>query len=218
MRLNPKEVHVWFADLTHWNTHSDWARSLLSTEEARVADRFRFAHDGGRYCLSHAFTREVLSLYTGVRPGHLTFGRNEYGKPHLLGDGPHFNLSHSGDRAVLGVSTSELGIDIELIRPIPDYEQLADRFFAPAERKAVCAAAHPAERPVAFLTCWTRKEAYIKGVGKGLTIPLDGFDTSTGEPVGKWHISDLMCSGDYVGAVAIADGATEIVCQWWTTA
>jgi 4'-phosphopantetheinyl transferase len=158
--------------------------SLLSADEQARAARFLSPLHRDRFAVAHGRLRELLASQLGVDPSALQFDTAEHGKPHLAGpqagSGLQFNLSHSGDRGLVGwANQRHLGVDIELWRPLGDEAALVRRFFSPAENAAYEALA-PAERTRGFFECWTRKEAYIKAVGRGLGLPLDSFDVSFG--------------------------------------
>lgn len=159
-------------------------RALLSDEERARAARFLAPLHGDRFTVAHGRLREFLAHRLGVSPDSLQFASGQYGKPHLSGhlaqSGLQFNLSHSGGLGLLGwAEGKEIGVDIELWRPLSDEAALVRRFFSQAENLAY-AALSPAERTQGFFECWTRKEAYIKAVGRGLGLPLDSFDVAFG--------------------------------------
>lgn len=131
--------------------------------------------------------RRLLGAQLQCAPAALQFTVGRHGKPHLGGaeqaSGLQFNLSHSGDQALLGCARDrELGVDIELWRSLGDEAALVRRYFSTAEQHAY-AALPAAAQTAAFFQCWTRKEAYIKAVGRGLGLPLDSFDVSLGDGV-----------------------------------
>jgi len=166
----------------------------------------------------------LLGERLGVRPEtvELTYGPN--GKPAL---GPrfawaklHFNASHCEDLAVFAFATGrQVGIDVEAVRLMDDADAVAARFFSPAEY-AVYRALPPRHRPLAFFQCWTRKEAFIKALGDGLSFPLDQFDVSLvpGEPArllrlgdlpgdrSGWRIESFTPEAGFVAAVVTQDG------------
>ena len=157
---------------------------LLSGEEQSRAARFQFPLHRDRFIAAHGRLRELLAAQLGTAPAALQFDAAEHGKPHLSGpqaeSGLQFNLSHSGNRGLVGWTDGRhLGVDIELWRPLSDERALVRRYFSPAENDAYEALA-PAGRTRGFFECWTRKEAYVKAVGRGLGLPLDSFDVAFG--------------------------------------
>jgi 4'-phosphopantetheinyl transferase len=150
---------------------------LLCDEERARAAQFRFAPDRRRFVAAHAALRRALAEQIGQRPEALRFTRSAFGKPSLA-DGPrlHFSLSHSQALGLVAIGRrGPLGVDVEVLRPVPDALELAGRHFTPAEQAAL-AALPAAEREHAFLVCWTRKEACLKAIGLGLIVPPDRFE------------------------------------------
>jgi 4'-phosphopantetheinyl transferase len=195
-----------------------WA--LLSADERACAERFRFDRDRHAFVAARGRLRELLGRSLDVAPEQVAFDYRPRGKPVLagkLGDGGlHFNLSHSGARAVVALAHGcEVGVDIEEVRALPDAARLAERFFSAAEIRALQALA-PADRIPGFFRCWTRKEAYLKALGDGLARPLDGFAVSvdadeparlvqvSGDPreSERWTLHALATDGAFVGALA----------------
>ena len=162
--------------------------------------------------------REVLATYTGQSPAHLRFDYGASGKPSLaddLGVRPHFNLSHTVDLAALAITVDHpLGVDIERVRPLK--EDIAGRFFSPAEVAALGALPVDA-RETAFYRCWTRKEAFVKATGHGLGFPLDSFDVTltadapailriagqSPQQVALWRLLHFDAAPGVVGAIAL---------------
>ncbi len=175
--LGAGEVHVWTMRLDAGVARHE-ARLFPAEREAQL--RFVRAHDRAMFALSHGTRRELLAAYLDVAPASLAFGANAWGKPHLAipTGGLRFNVSHSGDVALLAVTRGrDLGVDVEEARDIEDLDALARTSFSPAERAAL-RSAPPAARTEAFFACWSRKEAVIKAIGMGLSFPLDAFDVS----------------------------------------
>jgi 4'-phosphopantetheinyl transferase len=196
--LEPEAVHVWSAALDD-DGRVETCRQVLSDSERNRAQCFRFEHLRRRYVIAHGFLREVLGGYLGLAPAAVRFETGEHGKPFVSGAEVQFNLSHSGDLAVCAVTQARnVGVDVELIRPVHYLDAIVGRFFAAGEREKIGAAL---DRGRAFFECWTRKEAYIKGVGGGFSIPLTSFDTSL--PVPGWTFESLPPFGNSVGAVAV---------------
>jgi 4'-phosphopantetheinyl transferase len=155
--------------------------------------------------------RRLLAAYDCGAAEELRFLIGPQGKPTLHDGRLSFNLSHSGAVAIVAVAPGEvdLGIDVEHVRPMANMEKLVGRFFSPLERTAL--SSQPLERrEAAFFRLWTRKEAFIKATGKGLTRPLDSFTVSLGEPptiikplLPDWSLHHLEPAPDYVGTLAV---------------
>jgi 4'-phosphopantetheinyl transferase len=225
--LSPGAVHVW-----GWSLNVAPGKvfpgneSALSAEERARADRFVSPIHRARFVASHSGLRQVLSGYLRVKPSAVTFAIGSHGKP-VLTSSPdlHFNLSHAEDVALLAVAAVEVGIDVEFIHPVND--NIAERFFAPAEIIAL-AALPAAEHLVAFYACWTRKEAFLKGLGTGISGGLDSFavtlptqgmprlsDTGSGVTAG-WTLEHLEPAAGYIGALAIRARTATVHCFSFT--
>jgi 4'-phosphopantetheinyl transferase len=216
--LRADEVHVWRADLDAAAAVVERLRPLLALDERDRADRFHFERDRSRYIVGRGTLRILLGRYLSIAPERVRFAYGPNQKPRLAGGGPWFNLSHSGPIALLAFTTAgEIGIDIELAAADFSRERIAERFFSPAE-VAVLRSLPQAAQPLAFLTCWTRKEAFIKARGDGLSLPLDSFDVSLAPGVpaallrtawsiaepSRWDLRDLSDRDlGYVAAAAL---------------
>jgi 4'-phosphopantetheinyl transferase len=163
----------------------------------------------------------VLARYLDRAPATLRFDYGPRGKPLLPGTPLSFNLSHSADRALLAVTReARLGVDIERIRPV-DHERIARRFFAPAEA-ARLAALPERRRAAAFFAGWTRKEAFMKAVGEGLSLPLDSFEVSLDGPAvllraaagvaTDWSLLELHVPEGFTAALALEGRLGRIRC------
>ncbi len=175
------EVHVWRIDLGRPEKIPGQAL-VLSADERRRADRFVSPRDRERFIAARAAMRMILGDYLGRDPAGLTIEASPFGKPNLAGDTSlQFNLSHSGDLALLAVAGGlSLGIDLETIRPMREMAGIVQRYFAEAEQVAFSAASGEA-RPALFFRMWTRKEAYLKAIGVGLSGSLESIDLGVGE-------------------------------------
>lgn len=225
--LPPDEVHVWFARLER---PVEALRGLLAADEQARAARFYFEKDRRHYVAARGILRQLIGRYLAVAPQQAAFAYAEKGKPYLA-DNPDFgfNVAHSHGAALLAFGRRRaLGVDLELVRPLEDGERIARRFFS-AWEVAQYTAVSPAKRPQAFFNCWTRKEAYIKAIGDGLSCPLDSFDVTLtpGEPArllrvggsetaaARWQLESLTPAAGFVGAV-MADGAPwRLRCFHW---
>ncbi|WP_076999365.1 4'-phosphopantetheinyl transferase superfamily protein [Variovorax sp. KK3] len=177
LQLSTTTAHcrLWQVDLDA--TPAPQAVASLSEAEWERARRFVFKRDRNRFIAAHAALREILSSQCGIPASMLEFALGPFGKPMLVdGGGLHFNMSHSQSLALIAVGDdAELGVDVELLRPMPDAEALANNYFSADERSAL--AALPAEeRERAFFCCWTRKEACLKATGMGLSVDTRSFE------------------------------------------
>ncbi len=217
--LSSDEVHVWCASL---DQNAAGYEPLLSADEQAKAQRFRFEREQRRFVVGRGLLRNILSLYLNFPPEKLQFKYGKQGKPALNTDEFQptlsFNLAHSGELALYAVTADlEIGIDLEQIRPIPAVQQLAEQFFSPLER-AELAALPSTQKLAAFFSGWTRKEAYLKARGDGLTYPLDQFSVSMAsekparllngkegpQELSRWSLRTLAPAPGYVGALAVA--------------
>lgn len=155
----------------------------LGGEERVRAAAFHSARDRWRYVARHGLLRRLLALRLGCAPDRLRFVVNEFGKPTLAGGDLHFSLSHSRGLALIAIAEGEVGCDIEKRDPAFACAATAAQFFAPAERQRL-ASLRPGDYCEGFFNGWTRKEAFLKALGCGLSRPLDSFEVSLapGEP------------------------------------
>lgn len=152
---------------------------LLDAAERERADRFRFGQDRGRFVAARGRLRALLGWYAERPPGLLEFETGPYGKPVLRQvTGAHrlqFSVSHSHGVGVVAIGLEdEVGIDVERIRPFEDALAIAKRMFTADEHGALRRLPEAA-RAAAFFSYWTGKEAVVKSVGRGLSLPLDAF-------------------------------------------
>ena len=206
----PHSIELTVIDLRRPPMDADELAQFLSPDEAARADRFVFPDLRLRFRIGRGMLRVILGKACGLSPGDLCFDYSPHGKPSL--PGIHFNASHSGDLWACAVGgDQQIGLDIEQIRPMRDQEAIARRFFAPVECDAIVQ--YPAEeRPKAFFRCWTRKEAYIKALGDGLSRGLSTFHVSCDErevsPVHdtlseeQWSLKSFVPAVGYAGALA----------------
>ncbi len=173
---------------------------MLDAAERARAQRFHFELHRRRFAHGRGMLRHVLGHMLGLAPARLRFHAGPQGKPGLdtgaIGGPPgvalDFNLSHSAQWMLLGLSDgAALGVDVEVPRHVPELRAIAQSHFAAAERQELLSM--PVEwQQDAFFACWTRKEAFVKALGGGLSLPLDGFEVSLrpGEPPALLHTSD----------------------------
>jgi len=176
---------------------------LLSAAEKNRANRFFRERDRRRYVVARARLRELLAPRLGVPAQSIDFTYGTHGKPALAAgfadSDLRFNVSHCEDLAVVAFASGRaIGVDVEAVRVVPDADDIAARFFSRRENAAYLALA-PRDRPLGFFNCWTRKEAFIKAIGEGLSHPLDRFDVTLtpGEPERILRVGDIP--GDRCG-------------------
>jgi 4'-phosphopantetheinyl transferase len=214
------EIHVWYRSLEEPFTQLNSLRELLSHEEQERAARYRFDRHRNEFILTRGSLRVLLSSYLGSSPGSLAFSYSPQGKPALANQVTdlRFNVSHTEGLAALAFGRArEIGVDVEKTGRDCEARKLAERFFSESERQFISRLSGPALHE-AFFRCWTRKEAYIKAKGGGLSIPLDQFDVSIaeGEPVAllgtrpdpaeasRWTLHDLPVKAGYAAALAVS--------------
>jgi 4'-phosphopantetheinyl transferase len=209
-------IHIWNASLSVSPNDVDRYQSVLSADECKRAARFHFDVHRSRFVAGRGILRRLLSRYTGQDPVAIQFRYASNGKPSLRECDLHFNLSHSENRVVFAFTgVAAVGVDVERVRLMPDMTQIAENLFSPVEFQAISAIPDK-QRNQAFYRCWTRKEAIIKAIGKGLGHPLDGFDVSleamtqvvlvngSNADSRRFFVYDLGLSDGYIGAVACA--------------
>jgi 4'-phosphopantetheinyl transferase len=231
--LSSAEVHVWRAALDQVTTSVEHLQRSLSADERQRAARFYFPRDRRRFTVARGVLRDILGRYLKLPPSALGFGYSAYGKPSLAigadADLLRFNLSHSHEMALFAITWGrEIGVDIEYLQREIACEEIAERFFSPQERASL-RALPAAVKQRAFFNCWTRKEAYIKAHGEGLSLPLDQFDVSLvpGEPAAllatrsdpwealRWSLQALTMDPDYVAALAVEGHGWQCHCWQW---
>lgn len=235
MELAGHAVHVWTAQLDVPAAVLDRYGATLSADERMRARRFRRADLRHRYVASRGVLRALLAAYLGTSARALRFAYGLHGKPALpvavRPEGLEFNLSHSGAMLVVAIGRCRpLGIDVEQVRAQRDVLNLARRFFHPEEVTEL-ALVPAARRAEAFHACWSRKEALVKGLGAGLTLPLRTFRVPADPPcpgramrpqgqpdaVTDWMVVDLGVAEGYTAALAVAAGQPSIRRLHWPT-
>jgi 4'-phosphopantetheinyl transferase len=221
LALSDDEVQLWRVDLESLRADEARWQEVLSPDESIRASRFHFAADRQRFVASRALLRTILAGYLTTDPKDLTFAYSKTDKPFLrpadADRGITFNLSHSGGIALYAFARRrELGIDVEQVRRNFDVEAIARRFFSAYEQEQLADLA-AAEKIEAFFRCWTRKEAYIKATGDGLSLPLTQFDVSLAEgntdalvttrpdsaEAKRWLLREIAGGAGYIAALCV---------------
>jgi len=209
-------THLWTVHLVAtMGQVRDFYRSLSPDEQQRAA-AFRFERDKTCFVIGRGLLRALLGWYVSCAPEHIRFKYGTKGKPALSFSKSkvHFNVAYSADRVLYAISEDcELGVDLELVRPLSDIESIAKLFFTPTECQDLISVPRD-KRTEAFFNCWTRKEAYVKATGCGLSVHLNRFEVSLnpleptaflkieGDTVSKWELFHLEPAAGYVGALA----------------
>jgi 4'-phosphopantetheinyl transferase len=177
-----KEIEIVMAPLDVQPEAVDVAATLLSDVERKKAARFSFDCDRRRFVIARSHLRCLLGERLNMRPEDVELVYGKRGKPALArrfsGANLQFNVAHADDVAVFALSSGlDIGVDIERVRIMRDAEDIAAQFFSPGEYASYSSLAQD-DKPLGFLTCWTRKEAFVKALGDGLYHPLPSFDSS----------------------------------------
>ena len=239
-RLPVDRIDVWIISLIETDNSPEavtgaiipGATSCLSADERARGERFAFDRDRRRFVLGRAAVRQILASYLGCTPAEIVFAYGEFGKPRLdgrhAGAGLQFNASGSGDVAVCAVTSGQaVGIDIEQLRDDcdPDVVRYALSDAEQSEFERIPAA----EQPAAFYRTWTRKEAYLKAVGCGLSRPLASFavNVTPGTPprlvrddqapiaTANWSFADFDPTQGWVGTLVSAEPRRPVRTLLW---
>jgi 4'-phosphopantetheinyl transferase len=215
-----REIHILGAALAEFSRQLPRLQAILSPAERKRAARFHFAKDHDSYVIRHAILRILLGGYLGKPPVEIDFRCCPAGKPELASDAGrqsfHFSHSHSGDFALYAfTAVCPMGVDIECVRPIPDFEKIVAHYFSPREA-GMMRALSPQERMEAFYACWTCKEAFLKATGEGIGKGLAQVEVRLapgeepkilgvpGQPRARaeWKLRAFSPAPGYLGAVA----------------
>lgn len=225
-------IHVYRAALDVASAEQVALAECLSAQERERAAHYHFENDRRKFIVRSGVRRQLLAKYLNTAAAQIAFKVTTFGKPSLDvpfdQSGLHFNSSDSGERAVYALTLQrDLGIDIEVLRPLPDADKLAQRYFSPAELRTLLAFSGVA-REEYFFRIWSRKEAILKTVGIGLSGNLQRVDVSTpadsceqwmplqydaGMPV-MWR--DINLESGYSAAIAVAGETGEVVVRDWS--
>ena len=235
-RLAPGEVHVWRASLAAGRDELQRLHRILSDDERGRAARFRFEMHRDRFVAGRGIQRLLLARYLGVDPAAIRYRLAAHGKPSLDGPGAEsgirFNVSNAEDGLLVALTPGrEVGVDLEPLHRVVDRDAVARRFFSAPENRVYDGIAEH-ERDAAFFTCWTRKEAYIKAVGDGLSMPLDCFDVTLrpGEPARllatrgdtaqaeRWTMRELDAGPGWLAALVVEGAGCELRLFDWDPA
>ena len=231
--LKMDEVHIWWTTLDRPISEVQHLQKTLSADELAKATRFRQPEDRDHFIVARGLLRVMLGHYLGREPTHVQFHYGLNGKPELAGESEidivRFSLSHSHGKALYAFTRGRaVGIDLEELRPHPTDEQIARHYFSPGENETL-RNLPPGDRHRAFLRFWTRREAYLKARGEGLTVlpRLASLSLVPGEPVGladagedsqqppRWFLTELDLGPAYIAALVMEGQDCPLVCGQW---
>jgi len=231
-KLFSDEIHLWQTSFSR-NTTIEPYIQVLSEDEIVRANAFKFIIDRTKYVIARGILRILLGHYLNKDPKKIVFSYSEYGKPDCSNTkNLKFNVSHSGDMAIFGfISAHAIGVDIEEIKNDFDTLEIASNFFSTNEIIVLRDTIPDLEKNRAFYRCWTRKEAFIKAEGSGLSFPLDRFTVSLDHDIQAtlletkwkpqerlhWHLSSFVPAPNYIAAIATRTTATSIKYFNWDT-
>lgn len=216
-----EEVHLWYGINEISDARLPFLSRMLSETEQAQAGRYHFTEDQHRFVIRRSMLRLLIGRYLTADPKEIRFTRNQYGKP-FVASGHRtlplmFNISHSNHAVLYGFTLGRrIGVDIEFVKPIPDMEAIAEKFFSRKERTELMTLPEDRRRD-AFYHCWTQKEAFVKALGEGLSRDLDQFDVSVSpdspavlrrtawdeEEAGRWSLASMKLLPGYQAALAV---------------
>jgi 4'-phosphopantetheinyl transferase len=231
--LSEADVHIWAASLEVPIERIVSLERTLSSDERGRAKRFHFERDQRRFVAGRGILREILSSYLTVEPAQLRFDYGSSGKPFLAtspeGHNLNFNLSHSADLMLIALTRScMIGVDVEWMYAIEDIEKVASHLFSIRQLSRLMALSSEQRLP-AFFSGLTRKEAYLKATGAGLTDAVRQIEVSflanetapvltiSGDPQAAacWTLIDLAPAPGFIGAVAVEEKDPRPFCWQW---
>jgi 4'-phosphopantetheinyl transferase len=235
LSIASEAVHIWQADLNLPWPKIEQFQQTLSPDEQQRADRYRFDRDRQHFIASRGILRQILSNYVNSHPSKLEFTYSQKGKPSLVTDNYpreqeklEFNLSHSHRRALYAIACNrKIGIDLEYIRSV-EVQNLAKRFFCPAEYQALTQLPKP-QQEKAFFHAWTCKEAYLKATGEGI-VGLEQVEVcinpdlpakiikiaGNSQGISLWQLKKLEVNSGYMAAIALQPAADSFKYWQWT--
>lgn len=226
--LNDSDVHVWAADLDAPAEQISAFERTLATDERDRAGRYVFARDRNRFVSGRGLLRAILGTYLEMEPAQVRFVYGPHGKPALSGS-CHFNVAHCEDLLLVALTrVCPVGIDVERIRALDDAEELAVRFFSPGEIAQLKKVSKD-QQAAAFFSLWTRKEAYLKATGQGISELLSQIEVSflDGQPAkvisisgspqaaAQWTLKELTPARHFKAALAAAAKGLQLSCWRW---
>jgi 4'-phosphopantetheinyl transferase len=226
MNVSDHEIHVWVAATRETDDFRQSCNPVLSAAEQERARRFKFEKDEKLFTIAHAALRSILARYLSVSPTKIEFIIDPQGKPRLAaasGENLRFNLSHSGELAVIAIASCELGADVESIKENFGFEEIAEHFFTAREVAALRALPSHLQRR-SFYQCWTCKEAFLKAKGTGLSGELDEVQIVPDRESARidanvpgWSLKEIDVGDGYAAAVVSAGEPADVQIYRWSS-
>jgi len=214
-QINDQQIHIWTVDVSN-HLNPDFA-AYLDNQESERAERFKFSKDRNCFIGSHVALRILLGKYCDCAPRAIAYEYTAYNKPTLIDNNPiQFNLSHSHNQAIIAITKNHpIGIDIEYMQEKKILTELAKRFFSSQEYEEYKSLA-TSQKTLGFYNCWTRKEAFVKALGIGITCPLKSFSVNltpeidakilsvqnNQDDVNQWKLFGFIPENNYCAAIA----------------
>ncbi len=217
MIISDGDIHIYRQSIDAPLDKLDFFRKLLSQDELQRANRFRFDKDRNHFISGRGLLRIILGKYLNESPASVKISYLDKGKPYIESSPVKFNLAHSGGKAFYAFALNiEVGIDLEKIKEMPDAADIAERFFSEDEVNEF-RTVEKDNIETAFFNCWTRKEAFIKAIGEGLSHPLADFSVTLkpgDEPkflmiknkpdeVKEWSLFDIEAESNFISSLAL---------------
>lgn len=212
LRLGDSEIQIWKLDLSNIYNWNPYLR-LLTDEEVNKGNSFKFEINRNQFLAGKVCSKLLISNILKLPPKSIIFKKTPNDKPYLSGLPIHFNISHSKNYVIIGITKlATLGVDVEFINRDFEITKLSRRFFSQEEAKQVNDSLNT-DPYMSFYKCWTKKEAFIKAHGDGLNIPLTNFqvnihsqkstllqlDLNT-EKANDWIIEEIAMPSNYSAA------------------
>jgi 4'-phosphopantetheinyl transferase len=225
MKLCEDEIHIYRSTLEKPPAEVKQLEKILSPDEIEKAYKFKFETDRNNYIVGRAFLRNILNKYLEIDASKINFSYAEKGKPFIKDSIVKFNLAHSKSYVVYAFTLEkEVGIDLEYLKEMPDAREIAKGFFSKDETHELDKVSEK-NLELAFFNCWTRKEAFIKAVGEGLSYPLADFTVTlipgdepeiiwikkNPEEINDWSMINIEVKENYISSLAIKSKGVRII-------
>jgi len=222
-QLLERQIHIWRVNVSDFLARVEGFFPLLNAKEKTKAERFHFKKDRDKYIVSQVCLRLLLGAYLNLPANEVEFYEGAHGKPYLKQPNDfQFNLSNSHGCVIYAFTLShEIGVDMEYSLKVIESHKLAARFFTESESDQLAKLKGDALQQ-AFFNVWTRKEAFIKAIGEGLSFPLKDFEVSVKDPARivaikddeleakAWFMQGFEPKKDYVAAVAVKNNIDSV--------